>query len=105
MLTLASSGSPPLTWAVQSAPTGLAIDSSTGAITWTPSALQTGTQRVRVSVSNAAGKSEQEATFDVTCEPALKLSVGCGCGVEGGPVLSLALMLLALLRPRRPSAV
>jgi RHS repeat-associated protein len=44
-----------LTFALPAAPTGMTIDPSTGVITWTPTASQAGSQRVVLTVTDAAG--------------------------------------------------
>jgi RHS repeat-associated protein len=44
-----------LTFALPAAPTGMSIDPSTGAVTWTPTASQAGSQRVLLAVTDAAG--------------------------------------------------
>src|SRR5262249_12499350 len=48
-------GNLPLTYSLLSAPSGMAIDPNTGALTWTPTAAQTGAQSVVVLVQNTEG--------------------------------------------------
>ncbi|MEM7165055.1 MAG: putative Ig domain-containing protein [Planctomycetota bacterium] len=56
-----------LTFSLQTAPTGATIDSSSGAIAWTPTALQTGLQSFVVRVTDSEGLlSEQPFTVNVT---------------------------------------
>jgi hypothetical protein len=51
----AAKGTPPLTWSLDDAPEGMAIDRTTGLLSWTPTPAQLRRQRFVVRVSNAAG--------------------------------------------------
>src|SRR5262249_22012838 len=48
-------GSAGITYLLSTAPAGMTIDPNTGAITWTPTAAQVGSQNVVVQVVDAAG--------------------------------------------------
>lgn len=62
-------------FAINSAPTGLAIDASSGMITWTPTDAQLGTHTVLFEAANAYGTGQQsfeievDATVDVDLAP------------------------------------
>jgi hypothetical protein len=62
-------------FAINSAPTGLAIDAASGMITWTPTDAQLGTHTVLFEAANAYGKDQQsfeievDATVDVDRAP------------------------------------
>jgi hypothetical protein len=50
-----ATGNPQPTYQLVSGPTGMAVDSQTGGITWTPQASQIGTNTITVAASNFAG--------------------------------------------------
>ena len=50
-----ASGSQPLTWSLDLAPAGMAINAVTGLLSWKPTPAQTRAQTVAVRVTNAAG--------------------------------------------------
>lgn len=65
--TLAATGTTPITWSITSGslPTGLSLNSSTGAITGTPSA--SATSSITIKAANSAGDASQ--SFTVTINP------------------------------------
>lgn len=64
--TVTATGSPLPTFTLTSAPAGMAIGSSSGAIAWTPAIGQDGAQAVTVQASNAAGTVIQSYTINVS---------------------------------------
>jgi len=51
----------PLTFSLDSAPTGMTIDAITGVISWTPTAAQAGRNRVSLKVIDGQGGSATES--------------------------------------------
>jgi hypothetical protein len=62
-----STANPQATYALTAAPAGIAIASSTGKISWTPTYATEGVQNVTVVASNSAGQSSQ--TFSISVAP------------------------------------
>jgi MYXO-CTERM domain-containing protein len=104
-------GGRPLQWslgkmvngALSNAPTGMLVDPASGAITWTPTADQVGSQPVTLVVQNSAGTDFQDFVVEVQGGAP---SGGCGCAVGGaGPIpwsaLSLLLVAGVLMLARR----
>jgi RHS repeat-associated protein len=59
-----------LTFAIRTAPSGMAIDPATGLLTWTPTADQAGSQSVAITVTNAGGaQSVQSFNLQVVATP------------------------------------
>jgi hypothetical protein len=83
-----------LRFSLLEAPPGMSVNATTGLITWTPAADQTGTHRVTVRVDDGRG-GVKDQTFDVTVKP----TGGGGddgkrVGVPSPYLLPLALVLL-----------
>ncbi|MBL8923968.1 MAG: hypothetical protein JNJ54_34245 [Myxococcaceae bacterium] len=97
---LATSGEPPVSWALVSGPEGVVVDPVTGALTWTPRNADVGAQVARVRVSGAGSADERDVVLEVTCQPRA-LKVGCDAAPVLGP-LFIAWWLLA--RRRRGAA-
>jgi hypothetical protein len=99
-------GTRPLTFALEGAAPGLALDPVTGVLTWTPVEGQQGGHPLALRASNAAGTDTQRLLLEVECGPARSLRVGCGCAAAGGaPALLLAAFgLLRAARARRARA-
>ncbi|GAC1702498.1 MAG: hypothetical protein NVS9B4_08040 [Candidatus Acidiferrum sp.] len=76
-----SGGTPPVTWAVTVGvlPTGLALNSSTGAITGTPTALGTSTFTVQATDSATPTAQTKTQALSITVNSAV---VACGTGSE-----------------------
>src|SRR5262249_53151652 len=73
-IVLLSDGSGPLTYAAADAPVGLTVDSSTGLVTFTPTAADVGTKIVTFSATNSVGTSTNTFTFFVSAlTPTLSL--------------------------------
>jgi hypothetical protein len=60
-----STANPQATYSLTKAPSGMTINSSTGLISWTPSASQAGSFSVTVQASNSAGQTSQSYTGTV----------------------------------------
>ncbi len=58
----------PVTWTAPTAPTGLAIDSETGSVRWTPNASQTGPNAITLRVAENDGGAFAEQRFEVMVE-------------------------------------
>ncbi|MBI3182149.1 MAG: PKD domain-containing protein [Myxococcales bacterium] len=108
----AAIGSRPLTWSLGAegagAPEGMAVDPSTGRITWTPSEAQVGEVPVALVATNALGSAKQDWIISVAGEVALPPGgdtppkKGCGCaGATGGAMLLAWLAHLGWLARRR----
>ena len=67
--TLAASGKPAPTFSIVRGPAGLSVNAATGAVAWTPSAAQVGTQTALARASNSAGAADQLITFTVLGVP------------------------------------
>ena len=96
-------GSPAIAWSLgrsssgAGAPSGMSVDPSTGAVSWTPDAKTFGPTRVTLVAQNEAGAAEQDFLVQVDCPGAAK---PCGCAAgDFAPAVLLA--LLALRRRRR----
>jgi len=50
-----------LTYSLTTAPDGMSVDAATGAVTWTPTANQGGSQSVTLTVTDSAGASDQQS--------------------------------------------
>jgi hypothetical protein len=59
-----AAGTPPITWSLVSGPSGMAIDSTAGLVTWTPSVP--GDVAVEIRATNVAGSANQSYTITVT---------------------------------------
>ncbi len=95
-------GSVPLAWSLGKGagsagiPSGLSIEPTTGALSWTPALKTRGPTRIVLVVENESGAAEQDFLVEVECAPQ-----ACGCS-SPGPVLGLAVLaLLARFRRRR----
>lgn len=60
-----STGAAPIVYSLPKAPTGMTIDTRTGAITWTPMVIQLGTHAVSVRAQNAWGEHVQSFSLTV----------------------------------------
>ena len=67
--TLAASGKPAPTFSIVRGPAGMSVNAATGAVAWTPSGAQAGTQTALVRASNSAGAADQLITFTVLGMP------------------------------------
>jgi uncharacterized protein (TIGR03382 family) len=99
----AADGEAPLTWSL-TGPTGAAIDSATGAVSWTPTSQQTALQQLVLTVTGPGGSDQQTVGVQVECS-AKDFAVSCGCSEGGtGAFLFGALALLAFRLRRRHRA-
>ncbi len=98
----ASAVNGPFRWAVGlvvdqqrvGAPAGMTIDEATGALTWTPTSAQLGSQEVALVVTNAAGSAVQRFSVQVAAAPG-------GCGCDATPWLWSVGAVLVFARRRR----
>ncbi len=67
--TVTATGSPPPAFTLTTAPSGMSIDSKSGAIAWTPAVGQDGAQSVAVKASNSVGNITQSYTINVAAIP------------------------------------
>jgi hypothetical protein len=78
-----STANPQATYSLTKAPSGMTINSSTGLISWTPSASQLGSFSVTVQASNFAGQTSQSYTGNVV-NPSPTIPTGFGVVDTGG---------------------
>jgi hypothetical protein len=83
-----SNANPQATYALTSFPSGMAIDQTTGLISWTPTAAQVGTFTVTVQASNFAGQGSQTYALTVKQAPP---TVPTGLTVTGTGISSISL--------------
>ncbi|TAK09640.1 MAG: HYR domain-containing protein [Candidatus Manganitrophaceae bacterium] len=76
-----ATGTTPITWSLVSGPSGMAIGSSTGLVTWTPSA--TGSFPVQIRAANSVGSADQSYTINVTATAPTITSTPVTTGVVG----------------------
>ncbi len=101
------SGSLPLTFSVSAIagtllPPGLAVDSASGALTWTPTNQQTGVHPIALTATNAAGSATQLFSVVVDCRVSQPVNVGCACNSPGASLgWFVVLGALGVLRRRR----
>ncbi|MFN7134180.1 MAG: PKD domain-containing protein, partial [Myxococcales bacterium] len=101
-------GTGPFKWSVAKAPEGFVVNAETGAVAWTPTEAQQGSQQVVLAVETENGRDEQAWTVEVQCtplpeEPLTGPPEGCGCGAGTGALAFpwFALLGLGVLRRRR----
>jgi hypothetical protein len=97
-------GGGPITYRLEAGPndtlpSGLAVDSSTGALSWTPTSSDEGLHEIIVVATNASGSSQQTLDVAVFCHSATMLHSGCSCTTPGGA--GVVLLLLWARRRRR----
>lgn len=83
-------------WTLTAAPEGASIDAFSGAIAWTPTTAQAGTQHLSITAENVAGSDTQDLDVEVSCQ---RRTLSVGCSSAGGGVFLL--VALALARRRR----
>lgn len=72
-----------LTWSLVSGPSGMVIDSSTGAVTWTPSSGDVGTANCSLTVSDGkGGAADQDFSIHVTESSSKGGGGGGGCFIN-----------------------
>jgi hypothetical protein len=84
-----STGNPQATYSLTTAPAGMTVNSSTGLISWTPSASQLGSFSVTVQASNSAGQTSQSYTGTVG-NPSPTIPTGFGVIAAGGDSVLLS---------------
>jgi hypothetical protein len=84
-----STANPQATYSLTTAPAGMTINSSTGLISWTPSASQLGSFSVTVQASNSAGQTSQSYTGAVVA-PSPTIPTGFGVIATGGDSVLLS---------------
>jgi hypothetical protein len=82
------------------APAGMAVDSLTGQVSWTPGKGDARTEHVTLVAKNGAGSTVQEFDVQVACDKPREDFIG-ECRCSGGPMGALALAAAALALRRR----
>ncbi len=78
-----------ITYAFENAPAGLAIDASTGVITWTPIASQVGNQTFTLKLTDTAGNvTSQNLSMNVIQNPKLRMRLNF-VATDGTPITSV----------------
>ncbi len=79
-----------LAYALVNAPAGMTIDSSTGAIAWTPTTAQLGLNALTLQLTDLAGNvSEQSFSISVSEEPRVRISLQA-VDMAGAPITTVA---------------
>lgn len=83
-------------------PSKIAVDETTGQVTWTPSSADPTPARFLLVATTEAGVARQQIQVDVACGGPRVLGLGCGCGTSSAPWLfALVAVAWRLLLRRR----
>jgi hypothetical protein len=94
-------GSPGLSWALEGAPEGMAVDPLSGLLTWTPPFFRAGPRTAVLIATNEVGADRQPLRIDVSCQ-AQRFNTSCeGCTAGGQPGAAVAALLFAWWSRRR----
>jgi hypothetical protein len=98
-------GPGPISYTLEAAPgdalpSGLTMDSSTGALSWTPTSSDEGLHPVVVVATNASGSAQQLVDVAVFCHSATLLHSGCSCGTPGSSGLVFGVLWVRRRRRR-----
>lgn len=79
-----------VTYALLNAPTGMAINGSTGQLTWTPTSAQLGTQTFTIQLTDEAGNTtNQQLSINAIDEPQVRISLNT-VDMAGQPITTIA---------------
>ncbi|HVE86679.1 MAG TPA: hypothetical protein VND93_27665, partial [Myxococcales bacterium] len=92
-----ASGSGPLTWSLPSSAQGMAVDTATGVLHWTPppvSGVDHSTYALQV--QGPSGTDKVSVDLPYSCPDDLSFKTLCGCGAGGGEAAAAGLIALGL---------